>query len=388
MSEFDDIRPYQDCEVPEVVRGLLADRDFLEFISKYRAPRLSRWLPGLTRRIVRGTLVKQMGRVATVLEFQEIVSRYVVRLLKETTTGFNHSGLANLSSDTAYLFVSNHRDIAADSMLVNYALFFAGHGTVRIAVGDNLIQKPFATDLMRLNKSFIIRRSVEGAKKVYAALLQTSRYIHHSLAEGYSVWIAQSEGRAKDGIDKTEAVIVKMFMLAKRKVQRPFGELIKSFNIVPVSISYEYDPCDFLKAKELYHIDQTGHYTKPEGEDLISLAKGLGEFKGEVNLCFCEPLPARFDTPEEVANELDRQILSSYVLYPSNYIALRQIEDKVYRQVWLKTKDEYELIASAEKEAEFADRLSQCPVEYRPYFLRMYANPVVSKDSLQDAHQT
>ncbi|HJN53236.1 MAG: 1-acyl-sn-glycerol-3-phosphate acyltransferase [Pseudomonadales bacterium] len=382
MPDFSDIRPYEDREVTPVIERLLLDRDFLGFIGRYRAPFLTRWLPGIMRKVVQSALRKQLDHVSTVRDFQEVVARYVVRLLKETTTAFSHAGLENLSTDAAYLFVSNHRDIAADSMLVNYALFYAGHGTVRIALGDNLIQKQFATDLMRLNKSFIIRRSVVGAKKVYAALLQSSRYIHHSLSEGYSIWIAQSEGRAKDGIDRTDSAVVKMFMLSKRKAQRPFGELIESLNIVPVSISYEYDPCDLLKAKELYYIDQTGSYTKPEGEDLISLAKGLGEFKGEVNLRFCEPIKGSFETPDQVADELDRHILSNYHVYPSNYIALSQIEDSAYRQVWLKLKDRYAEIASQEKETEFANRLDRCPTEHRPYFLKMYANPLVCRDNL------
>lgn len=382
MSEFNDIRPYEDREVTGVINRLLADHDFLEFIGRYRVPFLTRFLPGITRKVVQTALRKQLQHVATVLDFQEVVARYVVRLLKDTTTAFHHTGLENLNADTAYLFVSNHRDIAADSMLVNYVLFFAGHGTVRIALGDNLIQKQFATDLMRLNKSFIIQRSVEGAKKVYAALLQSSRYIHHSLSEGYSIWIAQSEGRAKDGIDKTDSALIKMFMLAKRKEQRPFGELIESLNIVPVSISYEYDPCDLLKAQELYFIDQTGSYSKPEGEDLISLAKGLGEFKGEVNLRFCEPIRGSFETPDEVADELDRNILSNYQVYPSNYIALSKIEEYAYRQVWLQLKDKYAQIASLRKETEFAHRLDQCPVTHRPYFLKMYANPLLSMANL------
>jgi len=387
MSDFDDIRPYQDLEVTQVIDRLLSDYHFLDFIAAYRAPLLSRLLSNrVVRMLVHGALGRQLGRVSSVLDFQEIVAQYVVRLLKETTTAFNYTGLENLKAGTAYLFVSNHRDIAADSMMVNYALFFSGLGTVRIAVGDNLIQKPFVTDLMRLNRSFIIRRSVEGAKKIYAALLQSSRYIHLSLSEGHSIWIAQSEGRAKDGVDKTDTALIKMLMLAKRKDRVAFGDLIESINIVPVVISYEYDPCDLLKAKELYHVDQAGCYIKPEGEDLISLAKGLGEFKGGINLSFCEPLTGNFDTPEEVADELDRHILSNYHLFPSNYIALRQIEDSAYQQVSLKLKDRYEQIVSEEKEVEFAHRLSQCPIEHQPYFLRMYANPLLSIDRLTTSH--
>ena len=164
------------------------------------------------------------------------------RIIRETTDGFEYSGIESLVPDQSYIFVGNHRDIAGDSMLLDYALYVSGFDTVRIAVGDNLVQVASATDLMKLNKSFFIKRSEEGPKKVYAALLQSSRYIHQSLKDGHSIWIAQSEGRAKDGMDITDPAIIKMFALAERKTD--FSELIQRLNIVPTSISYEYDPCD------------------------------------------------------------------------------------------------------------------------------------------------
>ena len=162
-------------------------------------------------------------------------------------------------------------------MLLDYALYESGFDTVRIAVGDNLVQVGFATDLMKLNKSFFIRRSEEGAKKVYAALLQSSQYIHHSLRNGHSIWIAQSEGRAKDGMDITDPAIIKMFALAERKAD--FDNLIERLNIVPLAISYEYDSCDIAKALELQVTEQEGVYEKPEGEDLANLARGLGRLQ-------------------------------------------------------------------------------------------------------------
>ena len=287
MSKFDDIRPYRDDEVKAVIQSLLADREFLDFLGKYHSPRLSRYASGLLRPLTRHVLRRALGKVNSVRDFQEVVSFYATRIVTETMSEFVFQGIENLEAGKAYLFVGNHRDIAGDSMLVDYALWMSERDTVRIAVGDNLIQREFATNLMKLNKSFFIRRSEEGAKKIYAALLQSSQYIHESIQEGSSVWIAQAEGRAKNGIDVTDPAIIKMFALADRKA--PLGDLVERLAIVPVSISYEYDPCDYLKAKELTAVQLSGAYKKPPGEDLLSLVKGLGEFKGKVYLRFGEP---------------------------------------------------------------------------------------------------
>lgn len=274
MNEFDDIRPYHDDEVKGVITRLLADTEFLDFLGNYRSPRLSRYLSGLVRFITRHVLKRQLGSLVSIKGFQEAIASYATRIVAETMTRFEYEGVEKLSKDQGYLFVGNHRDIAGDSMLVNYALWQSNLDTVRIAVGDNLVQREFATDLMKLNKSFFIKRSEEGAKKMLAAMKQSSSYIHESIRDGQSIWIAQSEGRAKDGMDVTDPVIVKMLALSKRK--QDLADSVLSLNIVPVSISYEYDPCDHLKSKELEYIDRYGSYEKPTGEDLLSLVKGLG----------------------------------------------------------------------------------------------------------------
>ncbi|MDF5295506.1 1-acyl-sn-glycerol-3-phosphate acyltransferase, partial [Vibrio parahaemolyticus] len=172
--------------------------------------------------------------------------------LNKTTDGVTFSGLDKLDKNTSYLFVSNHRDIAMDPALVNYGLYQSGHRTVRIAIGDNLLKKPCATELMRLNKSFIVKRSAKAPREMMKALGQLSSYIKHSLDTGNSIWIAQKEGRAKDGNDFTDPAILKMFHVEGRKQKISFGEYTRSLKIVPVSIAYENDPCDIAKAKELY----------------------------------------------------------------------------------------------------------------------------------------
>jgi hypothetical protein len=379
VAEFDDIRPFKDDEVEGVLLRMLADEDFINFISRYRAPVLSRIFARLVKHRVRTVLSRQTKHIDSIAKFQHLIADYVTGLIRESTTSFEHQGVDRLEKQKGYLFISNHRDIATDSMLVDHALHFSGYDTARIAIGDNLLQRPFATDLMRLNKSFIIKRSAEGAKNIYAALLQSSRYIVHSLNETHSVWIAQSEGRAKDGMDSTDPALIKMLTLSQRKFSGSYGELIESLNIVPVSIAYEYDPCDLLKAKELYHVEKDGFYVKPSGEDLLSLVKGLSEFKGRVMLRIGDPLSSGFLSPEEVAAELDHQILRNYELYPPNYIALSLIDEQPYQDAWQAHREDHRFTETEQKN--FNERLMLCPEEHQPYFLRMYANPLINLES-------
>ena len=386
MTKFDDIRPYHDDEVKKVVQELLADIDFLDFLGRYHSPRLSRYVPDLVRFFVRRFLKGQLGSVASVREFQQMISSYAKRIVETTMTEFVFKGIGSLQSDEGYLYVGNHRDIAGDSMLADYALWLSEHDTVRIAVGDNLIQRKFATDIMRLNKSFFIRRSEEGAKKVYAALLQSSEYIHQSIDEKQSIWIAQSEGRAKDGLDNTDPAIVKMFAVAKRK--EPLANTVACLNIIPVSISYEFDPCDCLKAKERYAIETDGSYDKPSGEDLLSLVKGLGEFKGRVHLNFGEKIQGDFESAEEVANALDRQILENYQLYQINYWALKLLAQQDSSGPFYDTWQALGGSVKFSDTSEYEKRMETCEEAWRRKWLEMYANPVVNKHMSRSSHLT
>ncbi len=202
---------------------------------------------------------------------------------------------------------------------VNYAVYHAGLQTPRIAIGDNLLQRPFVSDLMRLNKSFIVHRSISGRREKLAAYQLLSAYINHSIREdGESIWIAQAEGRAKDGDDRTDSAILKMFHISRK--DEPFAEVIDSLNLIPVSISYEYDPCDLAKARELSVRAATGSYTKAPGEDDASIALGITGYKGRVHLHFGPPVAGLEDT-KQLAREVDRQILGQYRLFPVHYLA-------------------------------------------------------------------
>lgn len=377
MDLQQDTRPYSDAEVPAVISRLLANTEFLDFLGRYHSPRLAKTLPRIVRLIVRRRLHGLMAGIQNIADFQRIVASYAQKILAETTTSFRHAGIEHLDKNQACLFVSNHRDIAGDSMLVDYALFESSYNTVRIAVGDNLVQKEFATDVMRLNKSFFIKRSEEGAKKVYAALLDSSNYIRQSLKEGESVWIAQAEGRAKSGMDLTDPALIKMFALSTRK--DTLSETIQSLNIVPVSVSYEFDPCDVLKAGELHANLSEGGYVKPLGEDMVSLVKGLVGFKGHVRVRFGECLRGCFETPEQVAQEIDRQVLMNLSLFPVNLLALRELAKlnagERFVAAWNNIAIEFASLA----DSAFDERLSSCPEQWRNQWLTIYANPVLNK---------
>ena len=380
MSDFDDIRPYHDEEVRDALDALVNDPELTSFIANWFAPRLNRWFPGTLSRLVAWYLTREVRGVQDIRGFQNVVASYAEKLVREGTTEFTYEGFEKLEPGKACLFISNHRDIAGDSMLLDYALYLNDLETVRIAIGDNLVQRDFATSLMRLNKGFFIKRSAGGPRKAYAALLQSSEYISHSLQHGHSIWIAQSQGRSKDGFDLTDPAIIKMFVLAHRK--RPLADVIRELNIVPLSISYEFDPCDVLKARELGRKAREGAYIKPPGEDLVSLVRGLGGQKGRVILRLGEPLDAEFASVDDVAAEIDRQILSRMELFPVNYWALQRLEESPYRELAGEYDDALNSLVTRRDALELTNRLRACPLPDREYFLRMYANPVVNRHRL------
>ena len=386
MNEFDDIRPYHDSEVAAVLTRLLEDRTFLHIISRFHLPGLLNVWPWLARFLIRLRLKSLLRDVNSIAAFQQLVALYAEKLVTGTTTGFDFSGLESLDPGIAYLFVGNHRDIAGDSMLVNYALNVTRFPTVRIAMGDNLLQRQFATDLMKLNKSFVIKRTEQGKKRMYRALMQTSRYILSSLHEHESIWIAQAAGRAKDGLDRTDPALLKMFSLHARKSGTPVAATLAGMNLVPVSISYEYDPCDLMKAKELWQLAEEGVYRKPSGEDLLCLVKGLSEFKGRISLRFGQPFREQdlyaLAKVEDIAQWLDREILRRYRLFPPNILALQLLQEKApseYRDIWKRYGDRLSALASDADHDRFARRLASCRKEYQPFFLRMYANPILNQ---------
>mgnify|MGYP001156778074 FL=1 len=370
MSELEDkyadIRPYNDDEVTASLARLINDNAFIDVIAKYNLPRFISAMPFIARTLVRSQLRKKWGKFTSVEDVQNEVAKYLDKLIKRTTSKVTFSGLDKLDPQQAYLFISNHRDIVLDPALVNWGLYQHKMKTVRIAIGDNLLQIPYITELMRLNKSFIVKRSAKAPKEMLKALTQLSSYIYDSLTAGNSIWIAQKEGRAKDGFDQTDPALLKMLQLNGRKQKKEFGEYIKELKIVPVSISYQYEPCAISKAKELYHKQQHGEYVKSAGEDIASIVEGFSSAKGHVHLAFGQPVESGCDDADELAQTIDKHIVESFYLHPGNYIA------GGCKQAVIDEPDT----------ATFEQRLALVPEELKPLVLAMYAKPFQRKTEI------
>ncbi|MDV2080675.1 1-acyl-sn-glycerol-3-phosphate acyltransferase [Marinobacter xestospongiae] len=385
MQEFDAIRPYSDEETEEAIQRLLGDAEFLDLIARFKSPTLSRWLPGLIRGRVRNWLRDTFGGLTRIDDIQARLYEHVEQLVDHTTTRVTHTGLDKLDPNTPYLFLSNHRDIVFDPLVVNYLLFRHGFATTRIAIGDNLLQNRVFAELMRMNKSFVVRRNVSSPREMRDTFLTLSSFISHSIETGHSVWIAQREGRAKDGLDLTDPAIIKMFYMSLKKQGLAFNDAMDRLRIVPVSIAYEYDPCDTDKARELETRARTGDYTKQPGEDTDQIIKGLTGFKGHVHVHFSDPIKDAPETPRELAARIDTDMHANYHLHASNLAAyelrsqhpdshnsLRETTDTL---VTAETWSPAELDAA---EQELSRRLNSCDEPFHSYLLDMYANPVTS----------
>ena len=375
MDQFDSIRPYNDSEVATVLQRLLADVDFLSMITQYRFPIASRYIGWLLRPLIARKLHHELSQVNSVAALQERIESYVERSITQATDGISFSGIEHLQTGQAHLYLANHRDIVMDPAFVNYALFQAKHSTPRIAIGDNLLQRPFVSDLMRINKSFIVHRSLTNRREKLTAFQLLSAYINHSiLKDNESIWIAQAEGRAKDGDDRTESAILRMFHLSRKT--EDFQDVIASLRLTPVAISYEYDPCDIAKARELYILASTGEYTKQVGEDDASIALGITGYKGRVHVHFCPVLDTGFSDAKQLAVLIDQQIWRDYRLFPVHYLAwaMWQQRDTSLEVPTITEVFEREEIITAEQE--WQRRLAACPVEHRPYLIMQYAMPL------------
>ncbi|MCG8415207.1 MAG: 1-acyl-sn-glycerol-3-phosphate acyltransferase, partial [Pseudomonadales bacterium] len=323
MDKFKDIRPYQDDEIRPVLDKLITNREFLGSIARFYYPRLMQMFPGFVLKLAGNKLRSQVKGVHDVKSMQDVIAVYMDKMIHDTTTELTNSGMENLKEGRSHLFICNHRDITMDPAFVNYMLYHAGHDTLQIAIGDNLLKKPFVTDLMRLNKSFIVKRSLKG-RELLQSLSQLSEYIHHCIETNQNVWIAQREGRAKDGVDRTDPALLKMLAMGKRDL--PLSASLRQLHIVPVSISYEYDACDLLKAEELYQIEKTGSFTKTDETDIQSIVKGMVGFKGKVHVAFGKELSLTSDDPEVIASQIDEQIIDNYQLRDMNYLALERLK--------------------------------------------------------------
>ena len=378
MERFNEIRPYHDEEVRPTLERLLQDNELLHALSHHQFPRLSQCLGGVMYWLTGIALRSRLKGVDDIDALQRIVEPYLSRVIESSASSVTFSGIDNQEPGKACLYLSNHRDIVMDPAFVNYGIFRSGRPTARIAIGDNLLQRPFVNDLMRLNKSFIVKRSVSGRREKLRAYQTLSAYIHHSIETGHSVWIAQSEGRAKDGNDRTDSAIIKMFHMSHRAAKTSFADSIRAMNIVPVAISYEYDPCDEMKARELYETEKNGLYTKSEGEDMFSIVKGIEGFKGRVHIAFGEPLTGDYHSAAEVVAEVDHQVHQNYRLHPSNLLAWQEIQTQYPNIVVPSAEELFSGEDMRSRSADFQHRLNSIDPNYRDWLIKMYANPVIN----------
>jgi hypothetical protein len=377
LTKFDDIRPYNDSEVHPALERIVANPLFSN-VAQYL-------FPGQDENMFRQLLLSCNSKE----DFQvKVMSQIVAKILQGTAKELTFSGLEHFKGGKKHLIVSNHRDIVLDSAIIQLILHQHGVETTEIAVGDNLITSSFIEDITRSNKMIKVIRS-SNPREVYTTSKVLSEYIRYNVAnQKSSVWIAQRNGRTKDGIDVTEQGLLKMFDMSGS------GDFVKDFaelSILPTSISYEFEPCDIQKAVEMY-VSRRQKYVKAEGEDLKSILTGIMQPKGNIHIAFNEPVSleeiqeaSQLDKNEKfkaICTAMDRRIVAEYKLWGNNYIAYDM----------LNATNEYASMYTAEQKAAFEGYMAaqlasvKLPdidmVELKEIFLSIYANPVVGKKNL------
>ena len=371
---FDDIRPYTDSEVRSKIRLLVKDPVFDEVLMHMFKVRPKVEMIKLQLRTIRnikqlqGTFVYDMLRM----------------IINKTSGGLTCTGVEKLDRKKAYLFISNHRDIVLDAALLNYLIFEKGMNTTHVAIGNNLLLYPWIEHAVKLNRAFIIKRNLPP-RELIASSQKVSQYIRKSITgDNISVWIAQREGRTKDGFDKTQPSVIKMLNMSNKKsLMEGYNEL----NIVPVSISYEIEPCGLAKMKELIKKQHYGEH-KTSKDDLKSMSMGMFNPKGRMRFSFGDPVSVDQEVlsgeksgkvAELIAERIDKQIYANFKLWPNNYIAYDLLTQE----------DRFRHHYSDEEKKHFMIMLEQAMIfidypitDIAERFLKMYANPVINKISV------
>jgi 1-acyl-sn-glycerol-3-phosphate acyltransferase len=371
MTNFDDIRPFDDSEVQRALKDIINHPFFKSIMEFSHGNDLNEnWK-------------KDLLAITTVTEFQEKFSYpATLKVLEKSADSFSVSGLDQLDKNESYLFISNHRDILLDTCLLNVGLHEAGFKMTSSAIGDNLIQKSFLHNMAKLNRNFIVRRGLSPKQ-----LLESSRnlalYIKHLLLEdNRSVWIAQREGRTKDGNDQTHSGVLKM--LAMAAADKDIFNYFNEVKVVPVAISYEYDPTDALKMPQLLAEANDLPYIKDKNEDFVTFMSGLVGQKKRIHIHVCRPLTQEIKHINESELNFNKQIealgaviddaiIKNYKLWPTNYIAADLIKNtNTFEKFY--TTDERELfIRRLER------KLDKNNLQVLENFLNMYANPVFNQ---------
>ena len=377
-EQFDPIRPFEPDELPDVFDRLLHNEQFSSVLAYFYPD------------VPKEALAAKMHACKDNLDFQKTFCYgFLVQLLARLSKGCDID-IASLDTDSRYTFISNHRDIVLDSALLDKLLIDAGFNTTcEIAIGDNLLKLPWVKDLVRVNKSFIVERAL-SMREMLMASKRLSEYMHFVIAEkNDNVWIAQREGRAKDSNDRTQEAILKMMVMGG---EGSIIDRLKQLHLVPLAISYEYDPCDYLKAAELQARRDNPSWQKGPMDDVTSMQTGIMGYKGYIHYqcadcidSYLDTIPA--DTPKTelfrlIADHIDRQIFAGYRLYPNNYVALDLLHgDSAHA-------DHYTAEDKAHFEAYLKDQLDKIEMEgkdnayLREQMLKMYANPAINQMGL------
>ena len=371
-QEFDEIRPYYDEELPAVYEELIADPAFRQVAGAA--------MPDLPF----DRLAALMRSCKTKQDFQvNICYNILKRIIREATQGVTFDNSAQPDRGSAYTYVSNHRDIVLDSGFLSLMLVEQGQDTVEIAIGDNLLIYPWIKKLVRINKSFIVQRALT-MRQMLEASARMSRYMHHTIRDKHqSIWIAQREGRAKDSSDRTQESILKMMAMAGE------GDTIsrlQEMNIVPLAISYEYDPCDYLKAREFQQKRDNPDYKKTTADDLLNMQTGLLGYKGRVHLCTAPCINDQLEAldrslPKQelflrAAGLVDRGIFANYRLYPNNYAAADLLEGGNRFASHYTAEDKRHFTDYVARQLARIDLPGKDEVFLREKLLLMYANPL------------
>lgn len=375
-AKFDAIRPFDDTDLPRVLTQLCNNDEFIRTLVAFKFAAWPKRLRPLLGYITRRFILSKSKKISSLRGFQRLVEPYVQKMIDTTTSGLTVSGLDQLDLTQTCLFVSNHRDIALDPAFVNWVLHINKQDTVRIAVGDNLLKKEWVADLIRLNKCFIVRRSAPDRREKLAAAKLLSEYIYYTLnVDQQHIWIAQREGRAKDGNDSTNPAIISMLTINKPK-DVEFSDYLRQLRIVPVSISYEFDPCDISKARELHQLDLLGTYDKPDNEDMRSIVNGITGQKGRVHVHFGKVLAAGFESPKQVAEHLDNEILAGYRCFSTGEAALSLLQQQGTEQPISSVSANTDLDLALQY---LQTRLASLNTAEQEKMLMMYANPFQKK---------
>ena len=378
-NEFEDIRPYTDAEAVEAL-ARMSRHPMMPVVSKYLFPS-----------VPASAMSHMLRGIGSIDQFQnEVMMGVIDGILARTSDGFTCSGIEHLKGiQGRFLAVSNHRDIVLDPALIQYVMKQAGLPFTEICVGSNLVTSQLLEDLLRSNRMIKVIRGIK-ARELYLSSQRLSQYIRERITSGgASIWIAQREGRTKNGLDTTEQGLLKMFDMSGTGT---FEENFRELNIVPMSISYEYESCDARKARELL-LRREGPYVKKEDEDLHSILTGIRQAKGHIHLEIEEPLTAeeifeaskceKNDRYQSIRHLLDRRIIAGYKLWKTNYMAHDLLYDKrefseagKYTEQDLAAFEKY----VAHKLGKLERRLDRA--ELRKIFLGIYADPVDAKQAL------